>query len=438
MKSGKQFLGLIVAVLVLGALSGVLYWSNRHPAKNPVAPSLQGGPVVMKVNPAKVTAIAITPKDAPPIELAKQTNGTWQITAPEKLRADGSTVVEMLENIAPLHAHSVVENNARDLKRFGLQDPTLQVTITSQGGTTQKLLFGDNTPIGGNVYLMLAGAPRVFAASEELKSELGQSVLELRDKRLISIPADQMTGIELTHAGQTTVLARAGSTWALKKPAPYRTDTIAADSLASALGNAVMDASQPGQKQAASAFTHGTPVASVKVTGPKGEQQTLEIRKDHGTDYAKSSCVSGVYQVDSYLADAMAKTVNDLRNKQLFAFGDSDPDSIDIQATNPKESGAELRNTQGWWRDGKKMDLAKVESLVSALRELSAVTFASNGFTKPMLTITVKSNGGNRVEKVEIAKNLSQYYARRGNDPSLYLLDGGAVEGIESAAAAIQ
>ena len=79
-----------------------------------------------------------------------------------------------------------------------------------------------------------------------------------------------------------------------------------------------------------------------------------------------------------------------------------------------------------------------MESLVSALRDLSAVTFTTNGFTKPMLTITVKSEGGKRMETVEIAKNYSQYYARRGKDPSLYLLDPGAVEGVESAAAAIQ
>ena len=179
-------------------------------------------------------------------------------------------------------------------------------------------------------------------------------------------------------------------------------------------------------------------MATVKVTGPEGEQQTLEIRKEKGNDYAKSSFVAGVYQVDSFLADATAKTVADLRNKALFDFGYSDPDFVGINATDPKDSGAELRNAQGWWRDGKRVDTAKVESLVSALRDLSAVTFTTNGFTKPMLTITVKSEGGKRMETVEIAKNYSQYYARRGKDPSLYLLDPGAVEGVESAAAAIQ
>ena len=437
MKSGRQFLGLIVAVIVLGALSGVLYWSNHHPVSKPVAASLNSGPVVVDIDPANVAGVTIEPRGAPAIHLVKQADGSWQITAPEKLRADRGTVVEMLENIAPLRAQSLVESRAADLQTFGLQNPALQVTITAQGGTIHKLLFGDNTPIGGGTYVMLAGDARVFAASEELKSELGQSVMELRDKRLIGIPAGQMTEIELTHAGQTLVLARSGSQWALTKPQPYRTDALAADSLASALGNAAMDASQPDPQQAAAAFAHGAPLATVKITGPKGEEETLQIRKNKGEDYARSSFVPGVYQVDSYLADATAKTVNDLRNKQLFDFGDSDPDSIAIDAANPKESGTEIRNAQGWWRNGRKLDTAPVESLVSALRELSAVGFNTAGFAKPMLAITVKSNGGSRVEKVEIARNYSQYLARRGNRPSLYLLDPGAVQGLQSAAAAI-
>ena len=433
----NRSVGLVIAIVVLAALCGALYWSNHHPARKPATASLQGGPVVVKVNPANVTAVAIAPKGAPTIELARQADGTWQITAPKKLRADAGTVVEMLENIAPLRAQSVVENQAGDLKSFGLQNPTLQVEITSSGGAMQKLLFGDNTPLGSNTYVMLAGDPRVFAATEEAKNELNRSVTELRDKRLIGIPADQMTGIKLMHGGQTLVLAHSGSTWALQKPAPFRTDAIAADSLASALANATMDASQPDPKQAAAAFAHGTPVAIVKVTGPKGEAQTLEIRKNKSEDYAKSSFVAGVYRVDPYLVDATAKTASDLRNKQIFDFGESDPDSISIDAANPRQSGTEVRNAQGWWRDGKKADTGNVEALVSALRALSATSFATSGFSQPVLTVTVKSTGVDRVEKAEIARNGDRYLARLGDGPSLYVLDSGAVEGVESAAAAI-
>lgn len=438
MKSGKQFLGFIAAVLVLGALCGALYWSNHHPAKKPAAASANTGPVVFKVNPATVTDITLAPKSAPAVHLEKQADGAWEITAPKKLRADGSTVVEMLENVAPLRAQRVVEPKAGDLKTFGLQDPALQVEIKVKGGRTDKLLFGDNTPVGGSIYTMLAGDPRIFAASEELKSELNQSVMELRDKRLISISPDQMTAIELTHGGQTMVLAHGGAGWALKKPAPYRTDAIAADSLASALGDATMDEVQLNPQQAADAFARGTLVATVKVTGAKGAQQTLEIRKSQGDDYAKSSFAAGVYRVDPSLADATSKAVDDLRNKQLFDFGDNDPDEIDVQAKNPKASGAEVRNAQGWWRNGKKTDTAKVEALVSGLRALSATSFATSGFAQPVLTVTVKFNSGKRVEKIEIAKKRDRYLARRSDDPSLYVLDGGAVEGVESAAAAIQ
>jgi len=84
-----------------------------------------------------------------------------------------------------------------------------------------------------------------------------------------------------------------------------------------------------------------------------------------------------------------------------------------------------------------------VENLVSALRDLTATKFATSGFTTPAITATVTSNNGKRVEKVEIAKIANarsgdEYLARRSNDPSLYVLDGGAVEGLESAATSIK
>ena len=92
------------------------------------------------------------------------------------------------------------------------------------------------------------------------------------------------------------------------------------------------------------------------------------------------------------------------------------------------------RNGEDWWQAGKKMDADSCEAVVSALRSLTATKFASSGFTTPEITATVKSNNGARVEKVSIAKSGSEYMAKRENEPMIYVLDAGAVEGLEKAA----
>ncbi|HLI04595.1 MAG TPA: DUF4340 domain-containing protein [Terracidiphilus sp.] len=449
MKLGGRFPGLAIACLILAALSGFLYWSNRHPKSDEaVTPATPAAPTILNVDSGKVTGVTLKVKGQPGVTLAKQ-SGAWQITAPQSVAADQEQVSMLLSALAPLTAQEVVATSGQpgggqssELSRFGLDSPSMEVDIEQKGKPAQRLLFGDDTPVGGNAYAMLAGDPRIFTVSGDSKRQLDKTEMDLRDKRLITISSDKMTSIELNHGGQTIVLARTGSGWALEKPEAYRTDSIAADTLADTLAGAQMQTTQPDAKDAEAGFARGTPVATVKVTGPAGTQ-TLEVRKDKNgkngaAEYAKSSVVAGIYQVDSSLGDGLDKTVDDFRNKQLFDFGDNDPDSIDLEGTDPKISLAAVHNAQGWWQNGKKADSDSIEAVVSGLRSLTATKFATAGFAAPVLAITVTSKDGKLVEKAEIARSGDNYLARRAGDPSLYVLDAGSIEGILTSAKAVK
>ena len=437
-----RFLNLAIASVVLAALAGVLYWSNHRENKKPNPAAAETGPVVFKVDPASATALTIKTKGAPAVSLARDANG-WRITAPKPLPADQEQVSMLLSSLAPLTAEEVVEQKAANLTQYGLDAPSIEVDVTGKGHREERLLIGDDTPVGSSTYAMLADSPRVYTIASYAKSALNKTANDLRNKRLITMNADQMSRIELTHDGATIVLAHTGAGWTLEKPQPYRTDAMAADGLASALADAQMETTQPPDKELETAYANGKPVATARVTGPSGTQ-SLDVRAMNNIDYVKSSVLAGVYEVDESLGDSLAKSVDDFRNKQVFDFGDAEPDAIEMQIAGAKASLVDLvKNPQGWWRNGKKMDADEVENLVSALRDLTATKFATSGFTTPAITATVTSNNGKRVEKVEIAKIANarsgdEYLARRSNDPSLYVLDGGAVEGLESAATSIK
>ena len=65
-----NFRGLIVAVVVLATLGGVLYWSqHRKPPEESAARSASTAPVILKVDPADVTELAIKQKE--PVTLTK-------------------------------------------------------------------------------------------------------------------------------------------------------------------------------------------------------------------------------------------------------------------------------------------------------------------------------------------------------------------------------
>jgi hypothetical protein len=73
--------------------------------------------------------------------------------------------------------------------------------------------------------------------------------------------------------------------------------------------------------------------------------------------------------------------------------------------------------------------------VVDKVRDLQASKFADSGFGSPIFEATVVSNGGKRVEKIQIAKSGDEYIAKRENEPALYVIDATAVTDLQKAAA---
>ncbi len=429
-----KFRGLIIAVAVLLALGGLLYWSNHHkPSESAAASSSAAPPAILKFDSATVTELSLAHKAGEPVTLVKEKGGQWQITAPQSYSADEGAVSDLLASLSSLNADRVVEDKAADLKPYGLDDPSLTLDLTTNDHKDRKLLLGDDTPAGGDVYAVLAGDPRVFTLASYSKTSLDKSLNDLRDKRLITVQPDQVNRVSLEKKGQTIEFTRARDGWQILKPSPMPADAFAVDDLVSSVAGAHMDLS--ANSRAATAFAQAAPVATVTLTGDQGTQ-TLTVRKNKDGDFAKSSIVDGTYKVDSSLGTALDKSLDDFRDKKLFDFGFEDPGKIELH------DGAKAwfltRSGSDWWSKGKKMDSASVESLVDALRDLTATGFPASGFAHADIAATVTSSDGRRTEEVLFSNSGNRYIAKRENEPSLYQLDADSVSSLISAANSIK
>jgi Domain of unknown function (DUF4340) len=305
--------GLIVAVIILAALSGTLYWSqHRKPPAESAVPSSAATPIVIKVDPSSVTQLVIKEKGSEPVSLKKDEAGKWQITEPKPYRADQDAVAGVLSILSGLSADRVVEEKATDRKQYGLEEPAAEVDVTGKGQTRQ-LLLGDDTPTGGDIFVAVAGDPRVFTVSSYNKTSLAKSLNDLRDKNLLTLNADKVSRVELISKGQTLEFDRTKDGWQILKPSPSPADASAVNELVRSLTEARMDLTATGN--AAADFADGTPVGTAKLTGDSGVQ-TLEVRKDNNDYYAKSSANEGIYKTDSSIATAMDKKPDDFIAKK--------------------------------------------------------------------------------------------------------------------------
>lgn len=425
-----KFRSLLAAAVVLLVLGGVLYWSEqRKPATSSSASSET--PTILKVDPATVTALMVKRRGEPPVTLDKS-SGQWQITGPMPAAADAEAVSGIFSDLTPLTAQRVVDDKATDLATYGLNDPAVELDITTKGNKTSRLLVGDNTPTGDAVYVALGGDPRVFTAGSYVKTGLSKGEDDLRDKRLLPVSADSVSHIELIRKGEDIEFGRVKNGWQIEKPKPYRTDSFQVGDLLQQLTGAKWQPAAAGQDLAKS-FAHAPPLATVKLTGSAGTD-TLEVRKEKDNYYAKSS--TGVYQADASLGTALGRGLDEFRNKQLFDFGYSDPDKIEYHA-----GATNLVLTHAgpdWMADGKKMDGDSVEALVTALRDLAASKFVDSGYKTPAIQITVTSGGGKKVERAGIATTKDGGIAKRDDGPSLYFFDSTAMGNLTSAAGGVK
>ncbi|PWU07346.1 MAG: hypothetical protein C5B51_10215 [Terriglobia bacterium] len=419
--------GLLIAVGLLAVLGGLTWWSNKKQAA--AGKTTDTTTKVLAIPADQVQEVRIK-NPAQTLDL-KRDGGKWQITQPEPLPADQDGVSTLVGTFASLNADAVVDPKATDLAPYGLNTPTLDVQIVKKDGKSDNLLIGDETPTGSGNYAKLSNDARVFTVASFVKSGIDKTPNDLRDKRLLTFDSDKLTRVELQAKNENLEFGKnSQNEWQILKPRPLRADGSQVDTLVNNLKDVRMDLSEDAKKAAAS-FAGGARVATASVTDAGGNQ-SIEVRKDKDTYYAKSSAVAGIYKVGAEFGKNLDKKLDDFRNKKLFEFGFSDPSKIELKNASYTKIGDK------WMSGSKTMDNGTVQTLIDKLRDLAASSFEEKGAGEPVFEATVTSNMGKRVEKVTIMKQGDKYFAKRGDEPSIYGLDAKAVEDLQKAASDVK
>jgi hypothetical protein len=426
--------GLLIAVALLAVLGGAIWWSNKKQAAGPAKSATDTSSKLLTIPADQFQEIRIKKLTGETQDL-KLVNGKWRIVEPKPMAADQDAVTSMVTSLSALTADKTIEDNASDLKAYGLETPTLDITITKKDGKTAGVEVGDATPTNSGSYAKLPGSPKIYTVATYVKTGLDKTANDLRDKRLLTFDSDKLTRVQLAAKGASVEFGKnAQNEWQILKPSPLRADATQVDALVSKLKDAKMDATITDEdaKKAAEGFASGTKVAVATVSDSGGDQ-TLEVRKDKDKNYfAKSSVVEGFYKITTDTGDALDKGLDDFRNKKLFDFGFSDPTKIELK------SATYLKSGDKWMSGAKTMDNGSVQTLIDKLRDLAASKFADKSAGDPVFEVTVTSNSGKKVEKVTVRKQGTEYFAQREGEPSIYQLDAKAVDDLQAAASAVK
>ena len=172
MTKQTKTLTVLAAALVVcgGAYAALRVWNDQQ---------AQVDDAVYVTQLSDLTALSLTNGQG---ELSfTKTDGAWQYDGDSAFPANQTAVEGLAEQVGSLAALRVIDD-PEDLSAYGLDEPSLQASVTAGDGTTAELLLGDVS--SSYCYAKLADSNTVYTISTDLPENLES--LELLD--LAAIP----------------------------------------------------------------------------------------------------------------------------------------------------------------------------------------------------------------------------------------------------------
>jgi hypothetical protein len=417
----------IVLLVVLGGLVGYIYYDRDR------TPGAEA---------AKAKAFDVSPENIVEVQVKTPSGGTarverintsWQVVEPEKADADPTEVAAVTSSLAGLEVQRVVDENPGDVAQYGLNPPKIEVAFRVKDQKDfHRLLVGEKTPTGNDVYARTPDQKRVFLISSFLETTFNKTAFNFRDKAILKFDRDKADAIEIVDATNALAFARQNAEWRLVKPIAARADYAAVEALLQRLSSAHMQKIVAPAASDLKQYGLDTPHLQASV-GTGSSRATLLIGEPDvdGNPVAKDQARPTVFTVEQSLIADFSKDAGEFRRKDVFDFRSFTANRIELRRDAATQVLEKTKGTDGkeTWKDaaGKTIDQAKVEDLLTKLTNVRAQSFEAAphaSLKMPALTVVARFDDS-KTETVTFGRAGSDVYAGRADEPGSAKVEAG-------------
>src|SRR5262245_6525217 len=149
--------------------------------------------------------------------------GAWKITAPASLKVDDSAMGDLLSKARDLRAKEFVAEDHKQLARYGLDQPTVRLSVWEKDAKEPKSLLVAAIKGKDQAYATVTGGATphpVVLVDAKAVTDLAKSAQDLRDRTVLgAFDVQTVTRVEIKRKDATLVLERKGDTdWQLVAP----------------------------------------------------------------------------------------------------------------------------------------------------------------------------------------------------------------------------
>lgn len=197
-KKKKRGLNLVVLLLALVILV-VAYVAydiyEKKQSEEDVAATEEDDTInVLTVEEDDITSIYYK-NETTELTLIQNSEGAWVNQDNQEVPLNSTYTNKMASTIESVTASKQVTDNAEDLSEFGLDVPTLTVTVTKADGSSETVLVGSKSPLGDGYYACLDGSTTVYLLATTFYSAYNYSAVELTEVAT----APTITAANITH-----------------------------------------------------------------------------------------------------------------------------------------------------------------------------------------------------------------------------------------------
>jgi len=362
-----------------------------------------------------VTEVSLTYPDRS-LVLKKDADDQWQIIQPLQVKADESTVNNLINAIADAEVKRTLDEPQQDLSLYGLNAPVVKLQIVLKDEKTLPVLsIGKDTPVGFSVYVQKENDSKILLAPQSFRIGMQKETKDLRDRTIIDFNIEEVKQIGLRGQDKDIVLSKTDAGWTLEKPLGVNADDTEVRTFLSSLRAVRAQDFLEQPTQELKDFGLVPPQLSVSLAlGDGNARETVLIGGEKSEDeggkqrYVKREKQDTLFLVGDWVLRDLDKNANDFRDKTIMRFAQDQAAKVEVK----RQDGGSFILTRGadkkWSMDKTHegtLAEATLNQFVDDLHELRGFEIIADNPTDlgdynlrdPALTISVYDDKGTKL-----------------------------------------
>jgi hypothetical protein len=431
----------IAFVLALG-----LYVVDRMQAEKAVYVAVNEASLAPGINASEVVEVTLRNRYGD-MHFVREGERAWRMKRPMDSQADAEIIEQLLVNVTGARKRNEIQVSS--LEEYGLDNPSVQLTLKTSSNKFFELAIGLSSTYTGQVFATYPNSNRVFTINEGVKNTLMRSPNEFLRLRLMDIDIgalDSYTVLRISGKEKEVELRNERGQWRITVPESLPAENSVVEEFLRRLGSLrasgfVTQASDKPTSMAAALEALAHPVLVLKLERAGNAPTTLTVGvtglADSSVYVARRNSEPEILYFGHEKFEELAVDENYFRSRAIFTLRPADVGYVVFEIGRSRVDL--MRNEKGLWEfvgdPTRKVDQEKVDTRLETLLKLRIREYVDMdprdpsvyGLQPPRFRFTVTARDKSRSEILEIGKsepqNVTSAYARKGGETAVFTID---------------